>query len=619
MNYLTVQNLSKYYGERLLFSNITFFIDKGQKIAIIAKNGSGKSTLIKILQGLEPPETGEVKFHKDIKVGYLIQDPIFDLNKTVYETILNADNPMLQACLNYENAIAGHGDINTAMEEMEKLQAWDYEQQIKQILSRFLIDDLEQKVSTFSGGQIKRLALAILLLQQPDLLILDEPTNHLDLDMIEWLENYLSKENITLLMITHDRYFLENICTDILELEDNQLYKHRGNYSKYLENKEIREEHQRVNVEKAQNIFRKELEWMRRQPKARTTKAKSREDNFENVQQAATKKIDDKKVEIEIKMSRMGGKIVELHNISKKYDNKVLLDKFSYKFQRGERVGIVGRNGIGKSTLLNIILGNEKQDEGNIVLGETIVFGYYNQKGMQLKDNKRVIEVIKDIAEYIPVAGGQISASQMLERFLFTPEQQYNYVSTLSGGEKRRLYLLTILMQNPNFLILDEPTNDLDILTLNVLENFLLDYKGCLIIVSHDRYFLDKLTDWLFVFEGNGKIKTFLGNYKEYRDDLKEQLRLEKENLAIAEKNKNNTKKEIATNKRKLSFKKQQEFTQLEKEIDRLHQLKTTLTEKLSAVNNTHEAIQQIAKELETTIQSIDEKEMRWLELSEFV
>jgi ATP-binding cassette subfamily F protein uup len=619
MNYLTVQNLSKYYGEKLLFSNLTFFIDKGQKVAIIAKNGSGKSTLIKILQGLEPPETGEVKFHKDIKVGYLIQDPIFDLNKTVYETILNADNPMLQACLNYENAIAGHGDINTAMEEMEKLQAWDYEQQIKQILSRFLIDDLEQKVSTFSGGQIKRLALAILLLQQPDLLILDEPTNHLDLDMIEWLENYLSKENITLLMITHDRYFLENICTDILELEDNQLYKHRGNYSKYLENKEIREEHQRVNVEKAQNIFRKELEWMRRQPKARTTKAKSREDNFENVQQAATKKIDDKKVEIEIKMSRMGGKIVELHNISKKYDNKVLLDKFSYKFQRGERVGIVGRNGIGKSTLLNIILGNEKQDEGNIVLGETIVFGYYNQKGMQLKDNKRVIEVIKDIAEYIPVAGGQISASQMLERFLFTPEQQYNYVSTLSGGEKRRLYLLTILMQNPNFLILDEPTNDLDILTLNVLENFLLDYKGCLIIVSHDRYFLDKLTDWLFVFEGNGKIKTFLGNYKEYRDDLKEQLRLEKENLAIAEKNKNQPKKETISNKRKLSFKEQQEFVQLEKEIDNLHQLKTTLTEKLSAENNTHEAIQQIAKELETTIQSIDEKEMRWLELSEFV
>jgi ATP-binding cassette subfamily F protein uup len=619
MNYLTVQNLSKYYGERLLFSNITFFIDKGQKIAIIAKNGSGKSTLIKILQGIEPPETGEVKFHKDIKVGYLIQDPIFDLNKTVYETILDADNPMLQACLNYENTIAGNGDINTAMEEMEKLQAWDYEQQIKQILSRFLIDDLEQKVSTFSGGQIKRLALAILLLQQPDLLILDEPTNHLDLDMIEWLENYLSKENITLLMITHDRYFLENICTDILELEDNQLYKHRGNYSKYLENKEIREEHQRVNVEKAQNIFRKELEWMRRQPKARTTKAKSREDNFENVQQAATKKIDDKKVEIEIKMSRMGGKIVELHNISKKYDNKVLLDKFSYKFQRGERVGIVGRNGIGKSTLLNIILGNEKQDEGNIVLGETIVFGYYNQKGMQLKDNKRVIEVIKDIAEYIPVAGGQISASQMLERFLFTPEQQYNYVSTLSGGEKRRLYLLTILMQNPNFLILDEPTNDLDILTLNVLEDFLLDYKGCLIIVSHDRYFLDKLTDWLFVFEGNGKIKTFLGNYKEYRDDLKEQLRLEKENLAVAEKNKNQPKKETISNKRKLSFKEQQEFVQLEKEIDNLHQLKNTLTEKLSAVNNTHEAIQQIAKELETTIQSIDEKEMRWLELSEFV
>jgi ATP-binding cassette subfamily F protein uup len=618
MNYLTVQNLSKYYGERLLFSDITFFIDKGQKIAIIAKNGSGKSTLIRILQGLEPPESGEVKFHKDIRVGYLIQDPIFDGNKTVYDTILNADNPMLKACLNYEKAIAGHGDINQAMEEMEKLQAWDYEQQIKQILSRFLIDDLEQKVSTFSGGQIKRLALAILLLQQPDLLILDEPTNHLDLDMIEWLEGYLSKDNITLLMITHDRYFLENICTDILELEYNQLYKHRGNYSKYLENKEIREEHQRSNLEKAQNVFRKELEWMRRQPKARTTKAKSREDNFENVQNAATKKIDDKKVEIEIKMSRMGGKIVELHNISKKYDNKILLDKFSYKFQRGERVGIVGRNGCGKSTLLNIIVGNQKPDEGNIVLGETMVFGYYNQKGMQLKDGKRVIEVIKDIAEYIPVAGGQISASQMLERFLFTPEQQYNYVSTLSGGEKRRLYLLTILMQNPNFLILDEPTNDLDILTLNVLENFLLEYKGCLIIVSHDRYFLDKLTDWLFVFEGNGKIKTFLGNYKEYRDDLKEQLRIEKENLALAERNKTETKKDTVKEKRKLSFKEQQEFLQLEKDIDTLQQLKIQLTEKLSSGSLSHDAIQEIATELEQIIQNLDDKELRWLELSEF-
>lgn len=615
MNYLTVQNLSKYYGEKLLFSNLTFFIDKGQKIAIIAKNGSGKSTLIKLLQGIEPPESGEIKFHKDIKVGYLVQDPIFDAHKTIYQTILNAENKMLRACLNYENAVKGNGDINTAMEEMEKLQAWDYEQQIKQILSRFLIDDLEQKVSTLSGGQVKRLALAILLLQQPDLLILDEPTNHLDLDMIEWLENYLTKDNITLLMITHDRYFLENICTDILEIEDNQLYKHRGNYSKYLENKEIREEHQRSNLEKAQNIYRKELEWIRRQPKARTTKAKSRENNFDNVKQAATQRTEDKKVEIEIKMNRLGGKIVELHNISKKYGNKILLDKFSYKFQRGERVGIVGRNGCGKSTLLNIIIENEKADDGNIVLGETIVFGYYNQKGMQLKEDKRVIEVIKDIAEYIPTAGGHISASQMLERFLFTPEQQYNYVSTLSGGEKRRLYLLTVLMKNPNFLILDEPTNDLDILTLNVLEDFLLDYKGCLIIVSHDRYFLDKLTDWLFVFEGNGKIKTYLGNYKDYRAEQKEIQKQEKEN-----KNTRTIEKlEIAKPKRKLSFKEQQEFGQLEKDIEKLSQEKQNLTEQISNGNIHHEEIQAKATQLQNIINSINEKELRWLELSEYL
>lgn len=616
MNYLSVQNLSKYYGERLLFKDITFFIDKGQKIALIAKNGSGKSSLIKILQGIEPPESGEIKFHKDIKVGFLIQDPIFDKNQTVYEAILNTDNELLKTCLNYEQALAGNGNLNDAMEEMEKLQAWDYEQQIKQILSRFLINDLEQKVSTFSGGQIKRLALAILLLQQPDLLILDEPTNHLDLDMIEWLEGYLSRDNITVLMITHDRYFLENICTDILEMEDMQLYKHKGNYSKYLENKEIREEHQRVNVEKAQNIYKKELEWMRRQPKARTTKAKSREDNFENVKKAATQKAQEKKVEIEIKMNRLGGKIVELHNISKKYGQKVLLDKFSYKFQKGERVGIVGRNGCGKSTLLNIIIGNDKPDDGNIVLGETIVFGYYNQNGMHLKEDKRVIEVIKDIAEYIPVAGGQLSAAQLLERFLFAPEQQYNYVSTLSGGERRRLYLLTILIKNPNFLILDEPTNDLDILTLNVLEDFLLDYKGCLIIVSHDRYFLDKLTDWLFVFEGNGKIKTFLGNYKEYREDLKEQLRLEKENqpkiVTI------NSKSVNEAPKKKLNFKEQQEFIQLDKDISKLSEEKDTLTAQLSSGEIDHNEIQNISSRLQEIMDLLDEKEMRWLELSEF-
>ncbi len=617
MNYLTVNQLSKYYGDKLLFENITFFIDKGQKVALIAKNGTGKSSLIKILQGLEPPESGEYKFHKDIKVGFLVQEPNFDDTRSVYQTIMHADNPILMASLNYEKALEGNGDLQTAMNKMDELEAWDYEQQMKLILSKFLIHDLDQKVGTMSGGQKKRLALAILLLEQPDILILDEPTNHLDMDMIEWLEEYLSKQNITLLMITHDRYFLENICNEILELDNGILYKHKGNYSKYLENKELRDENQRVNIEKAQNTYRKELEWMRRQPKARTTKAQSRVDNFENVKAAATAKVEDKRVEIEVRMQRLGGKIVELHNIQKQYGNKILLDKFSHKFQRGERVGIVGRNGCGKSTLLNILLGEESYDAGNIVLGETVVFGYYNQKGLQLKSDKKVIDVVKDIAEYLPIGKGTLSASQVLERFLFTPSQQHNLVSTLSGGERRRLYLLTILMKNPNFLILDEPTNDLDILTLQVLEDFLMDFKGCLVIVSHDRYFLDKLTDHLFVFEGNGKVRDFLGNYNEYRLQLKEEIKqaLREEKLAN-ERNLSNTKQ--ATEKRKLTFKEQTEFKQLEKDIEQLSQSKITLTEKLNSAIN-HAELQKLAEQLEEIILSLDEKELRWLELSEYL
>lgn len=616
MNYLSVNNLSKYYGDKLLFENITFFIDKGQKVALIAKNGTGKSSLIKILQGLEPPEAGDYKFHKDIKAGFLIQEPDFDDNKTVYQTIMHAENPVLMASLEYEHALDGIGDLQHAMNKMDELEAWDYEQQMKLILSKFLIFDLDQKVGTMSGGQKKRLALAILLLEQPDIFILDEPTNHLDMDMIEWLEEYLTKNNITLLMITHDRYFLENICNEILELDNGILYKHKGNYSKYLENKELREENQRVNVERAQNTYRKELEWMRRQPKARTTKAQSRVDNFENVKAAATAKVEDKRVEIEVKMQRLGGKILELHNISKKYGDRLLLDKFSHKFQRGERVGIVGRNGCGKSTLLNIITGDETFDSGNTVLGETVVFGYYNQKGIQLKADKKVIDVIKDIAEFLPVGKGTISASQLLERFLFTPSQQYNMVSTLSGGERRRLYLLTILMKNPNFLILDEPTNDLDILTLQVLEDFLLDFKGCLVIVSHDRYFLDKLTEHLFVFEGNDKVRDFIGNYNEYRMQLKEEQReasRAEKNLAASNINTS------ATPKRKLTFKEQTEFKQLEVDIDLLNNEKASLTEMLSNGNADHNEIQSIAKRIEEIILTLDKMELRWLELSEFM
>lgn len=615
MNYLTVNNLSKYYGDKLLFENITFFIDKGQKVALIAKNGTGKSSLIKILQGIEPPESGDYKFHKDITPGFLVQEPDFDDTKTVYQTIMHADNPVLMASLEYEKALDGDGDLEQAMNKMDELQAWDYEQQVKTILAKFRIDKMDLKVGAMSGGQKKRLALAILLLESPDIFILDEPTNHLDMDMIEWLEDYLTKSNITLLMITHDRYFLENICNEILELDGGVLYKHKGNYSKYLENKELREENQRVNVEKAQNTYRKELEWMRRQPKARTTKAQSRVDNFENVKNAATAKTQDKAVEIEVKMQRLGGKILELHNISKKYQDYILLDKFSHKFQRGERIGIVGRNGCGKSTLLNILTGNEQYDSGNIVLGETVVFGYYNQKGLQLKTDKKVIDVIKDIAEFLPVGKGTLSASQLLERFLFTPSQQHNLVSTLSGGERRRLYLLTILMDNPNFLILDEPTNDLDILTLQVLEDFLMDFKGCLVIVSHDRYFLDKLTEHLFVFEGEGKVRDFLGNYNEYRIRLKEEQR-----LAIKEE-KNSQRvdtKPTTEQKRKLTFKEQTEFKQLEKDIEILNQEKSALTHKLSGAETSHLDIQKIAKRIEEIILSLDEKEMRWLQLSEY-
>jgi len=616
MNYLAVNNLSKYYGDKLLFENITLFIDKGQKVALIAKNGSGKSSLLKILQGLEPPESGDFKFHKDIKVGFLTQEPNFDDNKTVYQTIMHDDNPILKVSFDYEKALDGHGDLQAAMDKMDELEAWDYEQQVKLILSKFLIFDFDQKVGSMSGGQKKRLALAILLLQQPDLFILDEPTNHLDMDMIEWLEEYLSKNNITLLMITHDRYFLENICNEILELENGILYKHKGNYSKYLENKELREENQRVNVEKAQNTFRKELEWMRRQPKARTVKAQSRVDNFENVKTAATAKTQEKAVEIEVKMSRLGGKILELHNIDKSYPDKILLDKFSHKFQRGERVGIVGRNGCGKSTLLNIIMNEETYDSGNIVLGETVVFGYYNQKGLILKEDKRVIDVIKDIAEFLPVGKGTLSASQVLERFLFIPSQQYNLVSTLSGGERRRLYLLTILMKNPNFLILDEPTNDLDILTLQVLEDFLMDFKGCLVIVSHDRYFLDKLTEHLFVFEGDGKVRDFMGNYNEYRLQLKDEIRQAKQDEKNAIENKSVS--AASTPKRKLSFKEQTEFKQIEKDIEKLTKEKDELTAKLSGEITDHNEIQKIGAQIQTIIDTVDEKELRWLELSEF-
>lgn len=615
MNYLSVTRLSKYYGERLLFEDLTFYIDKGQKIALIARNGSGKSTLMKILQGVEPPESGEVQWHKDIQVGFLLQEPNLPDDKTVYQAILHSGHPLLQACLAYEEALDGKGDLSKAMENMDRLQAWDYEVQVKQILSRFEIPNLNQKVGSLSGGQKKRLALAILLLQEPDFLVLDEPTNHLDMEMIEWLEDYLSTGTMTLLMVTHDRYFLENICTDILELEDGKLYKHKGSYSDYLENKSIREDTLRANIDKAQNIMRKELEWIRRQPKARSTKAKSRVDAFEGVKERASQQVRNEQVQLEVKMNRLGGKILEWHNVSKSYGDNCIIDKFSYKFKRGERVGIVGSNGVGKSTFLNVLTGLEPYDSGNLIHGETVIFGYYGQEGLQLKADKRVIEVVKDIAEYLPIGKGHLSAAQVLERFLFDYGQQHQYVSTLSGGERRRLYLLTILMKNPNFLILDEPTNDLDIMTLQVLEDFLMDFKGCLVIVSHDRYFLDKLTDHLFIFEGKGQIRDFNGNYREYREWSKEQDRLkrqeEKEKTAS-----NAVYQTTSASKAKLSFKEQKEFEQLGGEIEQLEQQKAKLHDLISTETD-HVRLTELSREIEQVNYLLDEKEFRWLELSE--
>ena len=524
MNYLSVENISKSYGARTLFKNISFGISEGQKVALVAKNGTGKTSILKILSGDEKPDTGLVTYRKNLKVGYLSQDPILEEGHSILQNVLSAENPITRAIKVYEEALENPDNTEAyqrAFDTMDQLQAWDYEAQVKQILGKLGLHEHSAVVDKLSGGQRKRVALAKTLISKPELLILDEPTNHLDVEMIEWLEEYLSQSSITLFMVTHDRYFLEVICDNILELENATLYQHPGNYSSFLERKAEREEIEGVNIGKAKNLMRKELEWIRRQPKARGTKSKARISSFHDLKKDAGKKIEDEKLQMDIKMTRMGSKILELHKLKKAYGELKILESFDYVFKRGERVGIVGKNGVGKSTFLKIITGEEDIDGGKIITGETIKFGFYTQSGIKLDNEKRVIDVVKDIAEYIPVGrkGGDISASQMLERFLFDGDRQYTYVSKLSGGEKRRLYLLTVLMKNPNFLILDEPTNDLDILTLNVLEDFLMEFGGCLLIVTHDRYFMDKLTDHLFVFEGDGMVKDFPGNYTEYKTD----------------------------------------------------------------------------------------------------
>ena len=623
MNYLSVENLTKSFGERVLFNDLTFGIEKGQKVAFIAKNGTGKSTFLSILNGDEGYDSGTVAFRNGVKTGFLRQSPNFDDTKTINETLFKEDSEILKAIKEYEAASADYEDterMNKAFENMEALNAWDYEARIKQILGKLNIHDLTKKISELSGGQQKRVSLAQVLIEDPDFVILDEPTNHLDIEMIEWLEKFLVNDSRTILMVTHDRYFLERVCNEIIELDNKQLYKYKGNYAYFLQKKQEREEVMEANIDKAKNLFKKELEWMRRMPKARGTKAKYREDAFYDTKEKAHQKVDKSKVELEINMSRIGGKIIEMHHVKKSYGDHAILNDFSYTFKKRERVGIVGKNGTGKSTFLNMITGKEPVSGGKISIGETIVFGYYSQMGMNLKEEKRVVEVIRDIGEFIPLTKGKkLSAVQLLERFLFPKEQHYTYVSKLSGGERKRLYLCTILMKNPNFLILDEPTNDLDIVTLNVLENFLEEFPGCLVIVTHDRYFMDKLVDHLFVLEGNGEIKDFNGKYTDYQNYIQEKEETEKEiKDTLKERKVEEKPKPIEKEKTKLSFKEKFEFEQLEKELEELEDKKTTLTNKINQ-NSPDDDMNQIMVDFSEVIKEIDTKTERWMELAEYM
>lgn len=616
MNLLSVENVAKYYGERILFEGLSFGINKGQKIAFIAKNGSGKTTLLEMIAGTSLPDAGEINKRKGITISYLSQSPQLDENASLEEAILAADNETLQIINEYENALLNSEDqtaYQKAFDAMEQHQAWDFETQYKQILSQLKLPELDKKVKTLSGGQKKRLALCIALLEKPDLLILDEPTNHLDLDMIEWLEAFFAKEKLTLLLITHDRYFLERVCNEIIELDHGQLYTYKGNYAYYLEKRNARIEQENTVAHKTKLHFKKELEWMRRQPKARTTKSKSRIDDFKKIKAKAKERRLDHEVQLEINMERLGSKMIEFHKVSKAFGEKIILDQFDYTFQRKDRIGIIGQNGAGKSTFLNLLTGHIPIDSGKIVTGETLKFGYYNQEGITVKEGQKVIEVIQEFGEYIPLKKGRkISAQQLLERFLFDRKKQYDFVEKLSGGEKKRLYLCTVLIQNPNFLILDEPTNDLDIITLNVLENFLLDFPGCLLVVSHDRYFMDKIVDHLFVFKGNGAIDNFPGNYSDYRvyDNSIPQKAKEK-NTPSEKKHWKKTQQSAA-----LSYNEQKEFQRLEREIAKLEKEKVELQQKFTQSDLLPDDIKALSMQLSDVETTIEAKTERWFELS---
>lgn len=617
MNYLSAEGLSKSTGERWLFRNITFGLSKGDKVALVGRNGTGKTSLLDVLAGWQAPEEGAVSIRKEVRVGYLSQQPALEEAVTVLDTLFAGDSPLLAVIREYENALA-HNDtdrITEAAGKMEALKAWDYEAKVKQILGRLGVaeSNFDKPVGQLSGGQRKRVALAKVLIEEPDLLILDEPTNHLDLEAIEWLENYLGTANTTLLLVTHDRYFLDRVCSEILELTEGSIFRHKGNYSYFLEKQAERQHAEASEVDKAKNLLRRELEWMRRQPKARGTKAQYRVDAFYDLKDKAGQERKESNVELNIGMTRLGSKIIELSDIQKAFGNLKIVKDFGYVFRRKERVGIVGKNGVGKSTFLDILTGAQQPDSGLIDVGETVRFGYYTQSEPDFKPGQRVIDVVKEIAEVITLGSGEtISASQFLQHFLFDPKKQYTAVEKLSGGEKRRLQLLQVLIRNPNFLILDEPTNDLDIQTLNVLEDYLLQFAGCIVLVSHDRYFMDRLVEHLFVFEGEGVIRDFPGNYTDYRESLSQAP------VAEAPKPKAEAPKPVATaSKRKLSFKEQKELESLESDIADLEGRKTRLTEQMNGGEGDYQQIAAWAAEVEEITNLLEEKELRWLELSD--
>lgn len=655
MNYLSVESVSKSYGSKVLFDKISFGLNQGQRMALIAKNGAGKSTLLKIITGKEIADGGTVTFRKDIIVTYLDQNPLLDENSTVIEAIYNTDNPMLNAVRDYETALTAFeieyndktsDQLELCSAQMDKLEAWDFEAKVHEILQRLKIAFLDKQISTLSGGQKKRVALAKVLIDEPHLLILDEPTNHLDVEMIEWLENYLVSRDLTLLLVTHDRYFLDSVCTEIVEIDAGKLFHYRGNFQYFVEKKAEREMIENSEIDKAKNLYKRELEWVRKMPRARGTKAKYRVDSFYEVKDKAFSKQTEDKLALGVQMSRIGGKILEFNKIKKAFDETKIINDFSYIFKKGEKIGVIGKNGVGKSTFLNMVMGLEMPDSGSISTGETIVFGYYSQEGLKLSEDKRVIDVVKDIAEFIPLAdGSKLSASGLLTKFLFPPDVQYGFVSKLSGGERRRLYLMTILIKNPNFLILDEPTNDLDIVTLSVLEDFLTSFQGCLLVVTHDRYFMDKMVDHLFVFEGEGLVRDFPGNYTEYREKKEqEEKKIGKEakanqqqkeplptspegrgtnaqdkvgGLAGSSSSLPNIGKGRLGGAKKLSFKEKFEFEELEKDIAALESEKAKLTEQLNSSTDNHADIVTWTGQIGNILTELDEKTLRWLELSE--